>query len=506
MKWIWLIFLPFFLQAQKEDYIWVIGDSNDPNTTAHGGMVIDFNHHSPIVDYHYRTVNFRECNASICNSNGELLFYTNGCAIANYNDQILPNGDSLNTGYVHDVRCDQWNTGYAAGHPSVVILSIPGSDSAFYVFHKRATYIQGPPEVIYIDKFYYSIVYMNPQTGQGYVTEKNVELMSDALAFGETGAVKHANGVDWWLITPKRNSNQFYVFLFTANGITDTLTQTIGDIPPANQEGLGQSTFSPDGRQMARFIPYNDIMLYDFNRETGRFSNYRSIGVDYGTSWAYEGGCAFSSSSRFLYISAMKRIYQFDLWASDISATQTAVAEWDGFIDPVSTNFYDCQLGPDCKIYIIAGGDTRYYHIIHNPDEPGLACNVEQHGLVLPTPSGASIPYFPNYRLGPIGNPGQPCMPTVSINPGPAIRVPAVRAWPNPAATQLTLEWSAGLRGPVRINLFDVYGRPVKTATVTAGTGSYTLPVGDLNAGMYRYVVQADAGGVIASGAVAVQK
>ena len=48
--------------------------------------------------------------------------------------------------------------------------------------------------------------------------------------------------------------------------------------------------------------------------------------------------------------------------------------------------------------------------------------------------SGASIPYFPNYRLGPVDNPGQPCTPTVSSIAGPALH-----AWLNPASRQRTL-------------------------------------------------------------------
>lgn len=73
------------------------------------------------------------------------------------------------------------------------------------------------------------------------------------MAAGEMNAVKHANGEDWWLIVPKRNSNQFYVFLFTKDGIVDTLTQTIGDLAPASKEGYGQTIFLPDGTRMVRF-------------------------------------------------------------------------------------------------------------------------------------------------------------------------------------------------------------------------------------------------------------
>ena len=41
-------------------------------------------------------------------------------------------------------------------------------------------------------------------------------------------------------------------------------------------------------------------------------------------------------------------------------------------------------------------------HIIHQPDEPGLDCQYQQHGLHLITANSFSVPTFPNFRLGPI--------------------------------------------------------------------------------------------------------
>ncbi|MEQ1746721.1 MAG: hypothetical protein ABMA02_14915, partial [Saprospiraceae bacterium] len=302
----------------------------------------------------------------------------------------------------------------------MVILPVPSNDSLYYLFHKSVKYVPGPPEDAFVDKLLYSVVKVT--ANQKIVTQKNVPVMEDNLATGEMLAVKHANGTDWWLITPRRNSNQFYVFRFTAGGIVDTLTQTIGGLPPPQEEGSGQTTLSPDGSTLVRYFPYHDIMIYSFDRNTGQFSNYRTAPIILDPVFAFDGGCAISPSGRYLYVMAVLKAYQFDLWADEISATQTTIAEWDGFVGPIAISFYLAQLGPDCKIYVMGGGDTRYYHVIHNPDSPGLACNFEQRGLVLPTPSGASIPYFPNYRLGPLGNPGQPCTPTVGVSEGPGLR------------------------------------------------------------------------------------
>lgn len=375
----------------------------------------------------------------------------------------------------------------------MAILPLPDNDSLYYLFHKSVKYVSGPPEDAYVDKLLYSVVKVTADSKT--VTQKNVPVMEDNLATGEMLAVKHANGTGWWLITPRRNSNQFYTFRFTADGIMDTLTQTIGGLPPPQEEGSGQTTLSPDGSTLVRYFPYHDIMIYSFDRATGQFSNYRTAPITLDPTFAFDGGCAISPSGRYLYIMAVLKAYQFDLWAEDISATQTTIAEWDGVADPVAITFYLAQLGPDCKIYVMGGGDTRYYHVIHNPDSPGVACNFEQRGLVLPTPSGASIPYFPNYRLGPVGNPGQPCTPTVGVSVGPWERGAGVRVWPNPVGQILHVQCEAAAARPVPFALYDALGQVVLQRTLTGRDTD--LPVSGLPEGIYYYVAGSGGAGKV---------
>jgi len=473
---------PSAINAQKHDYIWVAGRQNHPSTTKFGGSIIDFNQRPPSIQYHYRPTNMFTSNASLCDTSGNLLFYSNGCVIARADDEILYNGDNLNPGYMHDLRCDSWNDGYGGGYPSIVALPQPETDSVFYLFHERSEYVSSPKEDLYNNQLLYSGIWRSPSKGRMEVTEKNIEIMGDSLAAGELSAVKHGNGKDWWVILPRRNSNQFYVFLFNKDGIVDTLLQTIGYKPLVQDESRGQTTFSSDGSQMIRYFPIGGIMLYDFDRLSGTFSNYSTFKVNYGNDPVFDGGCGISPSGQFLYITQQIQIYQFDLWASNIPASQIKVAIWDGFKDPIGVTFGVCQLGPDCKIYCRTG-DMRYYHIIHNPDEKGLACNFEQRGLVLPTPSGASIPYFPNYRLGPIDNPGVPCSPTVSVTEQPVSHTAGVQVWPNPVSEQVhfgRVGWDESSR---RLVLYDVWGRVVRS--VEFHGAAHTLAVEDLMSGVY---------------------
>jgi hypothetical protein len=478
------------LVAQKETNRWIIGHDYNIQDSLHGRVEINFNTTPPAVEYHvgYVNMNMFVCNASISDSSGNLLFYSNGCDIADNTSQYLPNGTDINPGSYHTTLCDDIGRGYFAGYPSITILPLPEADSMFYVFHMSVKYVPPPTEDAYVDRLLYSLVKIKGDKKN--VFEKNIPVLVDSLATGEMNAVKHANGKDWWIILPRRNSNQFYIFLFTKDGIVDTLTQTIGDMPPPDKEGYGQTVFSPDGTRMIRYYPYTPIMNFTFDRITGYFTDYSTFSVNYGSDFAHQGGCAISPNGRFLYIAALLQVYQFDLWASDIAASQVKVAVWDGFLDPVAISFLTCQLGPDCKIYILGGGDTRYYHIIHNPDEPGLACNLEQRGLVLPTPSGASIPYFPNYRLGPIDNPGLPCTATVAIS-SPSGRLN--RVYPNPTGGQLTVSLE-GTMGQKHIVLRNMYGQTVKQVYVTGQSESYTLSVEDLVSGIYLWEVTTASG------------
>jgi hypothetical protein len=74
------------------------------------------------------------------------------------------------------------------------------------------------------------------------------------------------------------------------------------------------------------------------------------------------------------------------------------------------------QLGPDGKIYAACASGVKSFHVIHNPDEKGLNCDYQQHGVALPTYNAFSIPSFPNFRLGPLD--GSSC-DTLGLNNRP---------------------------------------------------------------------------------------
>jgi len=372
------------LFAQKFDQIWVVGNENQTFDTTYGGGILDFNFNTPKASYHYREQNMFTTNSSICDTAGNLLFYTNGCVIAGADDEVLENGDNINPGSSHTLWCVTYKDGYSGGIQSSLILPMPDTQS----------------------------------------------------------------------------------------------------------EGLGQMVFSPDGSKLYRTCRYKPVMVYSFDREAGLFTQFDTIHFEYGNQLIGEIGCSVSPNNRFLYLSCRKSLYQLDVLAPDISASQTKVAEWDGFANPFPTMFWQCQLGPDCKIYIVAGGDTRYYHVIHNPDDPGLACNVEQRGVKFQTPTGGSMPSFPNYRLGPINNPGLPCTATVSVSQ-PVMPIPGKLVWvyPNPAKDLLSIDYHGISDISRQFLMFNAQGQMVRQITLPPDQGITQLILNGLPSGIYWYSV-----------------
>ena len=94
MKFLLFIFvsLPFAAFGQKHDYMWIIGDNNTTSTITHGGATINFNYNPRSVYYNFRKLNMYLTNSSICDSMGNLLFYSNGCDIAGADDDYIVNG------------------------------------------------------------------------------------------------------------------------------------------------------------------------------------------------------------------------------------------------------------------------------------------------------------------------------------------------------------------------------------------------------------------------------
>ncbi|GIV33129.1 MAG: hypothetical protein KatS3mg031_0664 [Chitinophagales bacterium] len=347
-------------QNSKQANIWYFG--------MQAGL--DFNPGNPVA----LTNGAMEANegvAVISDRAGNLLFYTNGGdmpnvgAIWNRNHQIMPNGALVN------------QPGCASSIQSSLILKKPGSTNVYYLFTTDCY------ENAFEGGLSYSIIDMNLDGGLGDVVVSGVKLT------GKTNesltAVAHANGRDYWIITHKVNTDSFYVFQLTANGITGVVKSKVG---PVINETAGEMKASRNGQRLVYCGNQSPTGLYDFDAETGIISNYRFLNVSGFTA-------SFSPNCEYLYVAEFlsRRIYQFSMIPRDINLTRVLVATASAYIGSL-------QLGPDDKIYV-ALRNSQYLGTITRPNIKGTNCNFVEQGVYLGGKiSKYGLPNFANDVLG----------------------------------------------------------------------------------------------------------
>ncbi len=429
-------------------------------------------------------MDFNWVNTVISDSLGAIQFYSNGCDISTNLDGIMKNGENINPGPVHNLKC-QYGT-YSAGPQSILTLPIPKSKKKYMIFHEGIKYVEQPVFDVLTDKLYISIVDMEKNNQEGEVVLKNHPIMIDSLNGGELTAVKHANGEDWWVVAPKDRTNRYYSFLLTQNGIADTIESFFGEATYPAVSGGGQAVFTPDGSKYIRFNTKNMVRMVDFDRNTGTFSDYKKINIDLLGFSTNFGGCAISPNSRFLYLTTFKYLYQLDLEADDIEGSAIVIEEWDGTAQPwLGATFYLCQLAPDCRIYITSPNSVDVMHVIKQPNEKGTACDFVQNGVKLPTLNFVTIPNFPNYRQGPEGEDYMVCDSTVQVFT-PFFEQEPVTVFPNPASSEVNINLTlpSSTQQLLRLELSNTLGQTVQIHQVKK-TGEIKLNVEEVPNGMY---------------------
>jgi hypothetical protein len=392
------------LFAQNHDYVWLIGYGSQETSTDWGGTIIDFNTIPPSLSYVFNPMNFDATAVTMNDSNGNLLFSTNGIYIANREFQQMANGDNINPGEYAE---DHAIYGYFLQQGGIAMPAADGTNK-YLLMHADLQY--PTTQVDWNSKYlYYSLIDMDLEGGLGKVVAKNQVVIDDTLGTGKLTAVRHANGRDWWMMVHEMGSRKYHRVLITPDGIENIgMASTSFSIP---EEGVGQSVFSPDGSIFVRVnaVTFDNgqyIEIFFFDRCNGLLTEVKRI--QYGDE-ALGMGAAISPNSRFLYVPSTNYLYIYDLQAANIQASKVTVP-YDGFLDEdhgFPTTFFLAQLAPDGKIYINASSGVHYLHVIHQPNLPYPDCMVEQHGITLPTYNAFSMPNFPNYRLGPLD--GSPC-------------------------------------------------------------------------------------------------
>jgi len=341
--------------AQKEANHWYFGE----------GAGLDFSSGVPVVDPFGQMDAMHGC--AVANSEeGNLLFYTNGLKIWNRDHLVMPNG------YLPD-SC-------MAIYTFQNCLTIPkvGSENQFYVFTVQP--------LGYGNKgLSYHVVDMSLDGGKGDVIETSV-WVTDSLLAGYA-VTRHSNQTDYWLVVRGITliSNMWHekwnTFLINENGITLT-SSFLGERIFINFQKTGK--FSPNGQLL-----YWGSRVYDFDNTTGEVTSFRDL-LPWWLSYYAHG--EFSPNNQVLYVlnsgSTGYTLDQFDLNAVDLEGSKIAIdLETDGQVHIKG----EVQLGPDGKIYVSYLGNIG---VIHEPDNLGVSCNLEQNSIFC---GGSSKWSFPNF-------------------------------------------------------------------------------------------------------------
>lgn len=493
--------------AQKHDYNWLIGRSDFTLDVPNGvGLLIDFNGEQVQANKFDKDQIFFLTTLAYSNAQGELQLYSDGCAFYNEDREMLQNGDAIHD----DIDClSEDRIGYTAEQG---MIALPTSDEDIVAVFYNEEYIVNDKLGVRIEvRLHRAIVDID----NDIVLSKN-ETFLDTLAGNILSAAKHSNGQDWWLINQDHFSNEYKCLLVSEGEVIDTVNTIIGKTVVSF--GSMQSNFSPDGKHFARYSPSDSLQIFDFDRSTGRLSNFRIIDIPTTlTSTLSSGGLSFSGSSRFLYVNEALGIWQLDMHAEDIAASTVKVADrevffaGEGIFPPsnlVPTFFFRQALAPDCRIYLTSRNGVDRIYTIMEPELKGVACDVVQN-IQLPIWNLGTTPHYPNYRLdtAPFCDSTKAfpsnLMTTVSTT---TIAEPELKSrvhvFPNPASDYIQL-YTKNLKevNEVQFVLHDLLGRQIMTQQVALSEGDVIerLDLAAVPFGLYVYSVLDSDGGVLFS-------
>jgi hypothetical protein len=465
-----LLFFGFFCAAAAQS-VWVGGSNEFPDTVpGYGNMLIGFESGAVKASPASLRMNF-EGAAAAADSFGQLLFYTNGCYVADAQGDTMAGGEGLNPGEMADWSCP--TAGYLSPKGAMV-LAWPGRSKVYCLLHMGVRY-DAARKITY-GPLYYSVIDLNKNNGQGEVVSKNQVLLDGDLE--PFTAVRHGNGRDWWVVVPEYPSNRYHCFLISPAGIAAASVQAIG--PAMSCKRIGSSAFSLNGLRYGRQQNCRTVVM-DFDRCAGIFSGPVEI-----TTPSYTfggGGIGFSPDGSRVFTTSQLTVLEADM-------TQLA-PRFDTLIFTYNywqwgTSMGLMQQGPDHNLYISNMGREKYISRVTFGQADGSDAQFEFKALPLPRFSVRTAPNDPNYRLGDLH--ASPC-DTLGINPTAEA---AAQGWqrvalaPNPARAEVFLsDHSESLSQARSWRLYAPTGACVLRAALAPGVREQAIPLGDLPAGLY---------------------
>lgn len=469
----------------KHDYNFIRGTNSPRSDGMFDIDLINYSENGLSIESVQSEAGFFLSETTMSDAEGNLAFYSNGCRVMSWNHEMMENGDSINFGIYYQRSCKPFDSfggdGYFSGFNASFALPHPNPDleNNYLFFHTEVVEDLATGFEVH-DTLRWTHIDMNANNGLGKVVSKNNPLKGDTLSRGNITVVKHENTKDWWILSPKEQSNTYYRWLATADSIGGPWEQDIGTPEGTIDAGPASFIISPQGNYAVRFIPNNGdhhVQLFDFDRETGLLNNRRELLPR--VRIAGVGSGVFSPSERFLYVNIIDSLYQYDMQATDLEASRTLIASWQrDEQDPRQLSYLHMWLGPDCRIYINVGSHSRSIHVINHPERRGLAAEYELSGLRFNYITQATQPTFPMYRLD---TPYPLCDSSLVVSAAEPLfnRRVELQAHPNPAFDETLIQGRALANQQVRYQWQTMLGEVLEQGAVqwsVSGAQLFRLP------------------------------
>lgn len=360
-----------------------------------------------ILDFNYTPAQFRtepksvllseQLKSVVCNSEGGLLFYTDGIDVYDRHFELMPNGTKIGDS----------ESNYIFSSMPVVSIPYPGQASKYYIFTLSNGLFSGFSENYTPGELNYSILDMKLNDGKGDIVDVRKKIFLRGGLSGRLVAAKGKCG-DLWIVVREMNSNRFLAYKVTTEGIQDPILSEVGSvltIPDTliqlySQED-GTMFFSPNYDRLALLDNRGlKVELFDFDRSSGRFSNPIALSVAQKTKWVNHG--SFSPDGSKLYVieaydmanstnstTSFADYYQYDLTFQNVdeilrSKTLITKSNRGGY-------YSQMQLGPDSILYITEEGTLAS---IKYPNLKGPAATYQDNIFRLPYTAATDARFF----------------------------------------------------------------------------------------------------------------
>ena len=466
------------LLSQKQANNWYFGDR----------AAISFAQNFP-QPINTSRANSNGATASVSDSNGKLLFYSNGESVWNSDNEIMLNGSNLAGSK------NATNTAYSVPNPQ--------NTNEYYLFTIHTDpYVEG--QTFRKASIYYSIINMSLDNGRGGIDKNRKNILLKDSVTEKIAAIPHKNGTDFWLLLHEIGNNHFPVYKITATGIAFSHSVSIGSPHTYNLTELqGHMKASPDNSKLAITLRAYDqgtkgpvaapFEIFDFDNASGRLSNVKNLGL-----YKLQYGISFSPNSEQVYLHGFAEtgensgdlLYQFNLNRNDPKTTRVGLLR----LNPSVENYFglanfSLQLGPDGKLY--GAGNLKETSseaanillVINKPNAIGLSSDMEivSFNGWEEQRTGIDLPNFIQSifkNLTPADNPNVPCSEENSVF-----------LKPNPAKDFIQIELTERCFQPYYLTIYNILGQ---------STGRYfisdqkltKIDLTHLNPGMYMLVIE----------------